>query len=440
MSQNQERDDDALANQKAIDDWLPITASRKAKWWYSAFHNLTAMVGAGVLSLPYAMSNMGWGPGVTILILSWVITLYTLWQMVEMHEMIPGKRLDRYHELGQEAFGEKLGLWIVVPQQVVVEVGTCIVYMVTGGKSLKKVHDTLCPDCKDIKTSYWIIIFASVNFVLAQCPNFNSISGISLAAAVMSLTYSTIAWGASIHKGKPPTVDYGSRSTSTSDAVFNFFSALGDVAFAYAGHNVVLEIQATMPSTPENPSKKPMWKGVIVAYIGVAFCYFPVALIGYYMFGNSVDDNILITLERPAWLIAAANLFVVIHVIGGYQIFAMPVFDMMETYMVKKLNFPPSLGLRLVSRTIYVALTMFIAISVPFFGSLLGFLGGFAFAPTSYFLPCIIWLKLKKPKTFSFSWIINWVCIILGVMLMIVSPIGALRNIILSAQNYKFFS
>lgn len=50
----------AGANSKAIDDWLPVTASREAKWWYSAFHNLTAMVGAGVLTLPYAMSKMGW--------------------------------------------------------------------------------------------------------------------------------------------------------------------------------------------------------------------------------------------------------------------------------------------------------------------------------------------------------------------------------------------
>ncbi|XP_057431496.1 lysine histidine transporter 2-like [Lotus japonicus] len=398
------------------------------------------MVGAGVLSLPYAMSHMGWGPGTTILTLSWVITLYTLWQMVEMHEMVPGKRFDRYHELGQYAFGEKLGMYIVVPQQIIVEVGTCIVYMVTGGKSLKKVHDSLCPDCKDIKTSYWIIIFASVNLVISQCPNLNSISIVSLGAAAMSLTYSTIAWGTSIKKGIEPNVDYSIKSHSTADAIFNFLSALGDVAFAYAGHNVVLEIQATMPSSPEVPSKKPMWRGVILAYIGVAFCYFPVALIGYYMFGNAVDDNILITLERPVWLIAAANLFVVLHVIGGYQIFAMPMYDMLETFLVKKVKIPPSFTLRLITRSVYVGLTMLVGISVPFFGSLLGFLGGFAFAPTSYFLPCIIWLKLKKPKIFSLSWIINWICIILGVLLMTLSPIGAMRNIILSATNYKFFS
>ncbi|KAL4354319.1 hypothetical protein GQ457_06G040980 [Hibiscus cannabinus] len=66
---NSSYDDEQLAKQKAIDDWLPITSSRNAKWWYSAFHNVTAMVGAGVLSLPYAMSELGWGPGVVVLVL-----------------------------------------------------------------------------------------------------------------------------------------------------------------------------------------------------------------------------------------------------------------------------------------------------------------------------------------------------------------------------------
>ncbi|CAI0457446.1 unnamed protein product [Linum tenue] len=436
----QQVDDEKLAKQKAIDEWLPITGSRNAKWWYSAFHNVTAMVGAGVLSLPYAMSELGWGPGVVILVLSWVITLYTLWQMVEMHEMVPGKRFDRYHELGQHAFGEKLGLYIVVPQQLICEVGVCIVYMVTGGKSLKKFHDTVCPDCKNIKVTFFIMIFASVHFVLSHLPNFNSISGVSLAAAVMSLSYSTIAWSASLHKGVQPDVQYGYKAKSTTGTVFNFLSALGDVAFAYAGHNVVLEIQATIPSTPEKPSKGPMWKGVLVAYIVVALCYFPVALIGYWMYGNSVQDNILISLEKPSWLIAMANMFVVIHVIGSYQIYAMPVFDMMETLLVKKLNFTPSWMLRFCVRNFYVAMTMFVGITFPFFGGLLGFFGGFAFAPTTYFLPCVMWLAIYKPKKFGLSWWANWVCIVFGVLLMVLSPIGGLRSIIIQAKTYKFYN
>ncbi|XP_038895473.1 lysine histidine transporter 2-like [Benincasa hispida] len=424
-----------------LNNWLPITQSRNGNWQYSAFHNVTAMVGAGVLGLPFAMSQLGWGPGVVVIALSWIITLYTLWQMVEMHEVVPGKRFDRYHELGQHVFGEKMGLWIVVPQQLMVEVGTDIVYMITGGNSLKKIHDLACHgSCKSIKTTYFIMIFASVHFFLSHLPSLDSITLVSLAAAVMSLSYSIIAWATSAHKGVIPDVSYGPRASTTTGNVFNFLSALGNVAFAFAGHNVVLEIQATIPSTPDRPSNKPMWKGVVIAYLIVALCYFPVALVGYFVFGNSVQDNILLSLDRPAWLIILANIFVVIHVIGSYQVYAMPVFDMMECFLVKKMKFKPSRCLRFVSRSLYVALTMFVGMTLPFFGGLLSFFGGFAFAPTSYYLPCILWLAIKKPKRFSLSWFVNWICIILGVALMLLAPIGALRNIIIQAKTFKFYN
>ena len=54
------RQEEKLRN---LDDWLPITSSRTVKWYYSAFHNVTAMVGAGVLGLPFAMSQLGWYVG-----------------------------------------------------------------------------------------------------------------------------------------------------------------------------------------------------------------------------------------------------------------------------------------------------------------------------------------------------------------------------------------
>ncbi|KAK4265940.1 hypothetical protein QN277_026925 [Acacia crassicarpa] len=427
--------DEKSATQRELANWLPVTASRDAKWYYSVFHNVTIIVGAGVLSFPYDMSVLGWGPGMTVLVLSWTITLYTLWQMVEMHEMVPGRRFDRYHELGQYAFGDKLGLYIVVPQQLLVEVGVCIVYMVVGGQSLQKFHDTVCPRCNRIKLSYFIMIFASAQFVLSHLPNFNAISGVSLAAAIMSFSYCTIAWAACLKHG----IVNVESDHSTARDVLDFFNSLGNVAFAYAGHNVVLEIQATLPSSPEKPSKVAMWRGVVVAYIIVALCYFPVALIGYWVVKNQdVSENILNALEKPAWLIAMANLFVVIHLLGSYQIYSMAVCDMIETMLVTKLKFRPTKFLRFVVRNVYVAYTMFIAITFPFFKGLLGFFGGFAFAPTTYFLPCMIWLTIRNPKRFSLSWWTNWICIVLGVSLMIVAPVGGLRAIIIKAKDYNF--
>ncbi|CAN6895896.1 unnamed protein product [Brassica oleracea] len=419
-----------------LEDWLPITASRNANWYYSAFHNVTAMVGAGVLGLPYAMSELGWGPGVAVLILSWVITLYTLWQMIEMHEMFEGQRFDRYHELGQAAFGRKLGLYIIVPLQLLVETSACIIYMVTGGESLKKVHQLSVGDdkCTKLTIRHFILIFASSQFVLSLLKNFNSISGVSLVAAVMSVSYSTIAWVASLAREAPESVKYGYKTRSNS-VPLDLLGGLGEMAFAYAGHNVVLEIQATIPSTPENPSKRPMWKGAIVAYLIVAFCYFPVALIGFKTFGNNVEENILTSLHDPKALIILANMFVVVHVLGSYQVYAMPVFDMIESVMIRKWHFRPTRVLRFSIRWTFVAATMGIAVALPYFSALLSFFGGFVFAPTTYFIPCIIWLILKRPNRFSLSWFINWSCIILGVVLMIIAPIGGLTKLIYQINN-----
>ncbi|KAF5790801.1 putative amino acid transporter, transmembrane domain-containing protein [Helianthus annuus] len=97
-------------------------------------------------------------------------------------------------------------------------------------------------------------------------------------------------------------------------------------------------------ATPEKPSKGPMWKGLVVAYIVVAVCYFQVAIIGYWMFANKVSDNILISLHDATWLIIMANMY------------AMPVFDMIESVLVKKFNFAPSFKLRFITRNLYVGM------------------------------------------------------------------------------------
>lgn len=73
---------DKTAEEKAIDDWLPITSSRTAKWWYSTFHNVTAMVGAGVLSLPYAMASMGWYGTISLLALI-IVFFFSIYETCE---------------------------------------------------------------------------------------------------------------------------------------------------------------------------------------------------------------------------------------------------------------------------------------------------------------------------------------------------------------------
>lgn len=47
-------------------------------------------------------------------------------------------------------------------------------------------------------------------------------------------------------------------------------------------------LQGTMPSSLKHPSHVPMWKGVKVAYVIVALCLYPVAIGGFWAYGNQV--------------------------------------------------------------------------------------------------------------------------------------------------------
>ena len=61
-------------------------------------------------------------------------------------------------------------------------------------------------------------------------------------------------------------------------------------------------------------------KGVYFAYAFVCYCYFTVAITGYWAFGQGVSDNVLLSIKHPKWVVGLADMFVVIHVFGSYQV------------------------------------------------------------------------------------------------------------------------
>lgn len=78
-------------------------------WHTTGIHTVTSIVGAGVLGLPFSMSFLTWGGGTVVLVVAWITSLYTLWQLCNMHEWhIDGKwlRMNRYHELARYVLGK----------------------------------------------------------------------------------------------------------------------------------------------------------------------------------------------------------------------------------------------------------------------------------------------------------------------------------------------
>lgn len=61
--------------------------------------------------------------------------------------------------------------------------------------------------------------------------------------------------------------------------------------------------QATMPSTFKHPAHVPMWRGAKVAYFFIAMCLFPVAIGGFWAYGNLVSILIAPHLSLDDFLI-----------------------------------------------------------------------------------------------------------------------------------------
>ena len=70
---------------------------------------------------------------------------------------------------------------------------------------------------------------------------------------------------------------------------------------------------------------------------------------------------------------------------------------------------------------------------------LMGFFGAIGFAPTTFWLPSLIWLVVKKPPKLSLSFAINVFNIILCVTVMFVAATGSMYWIVINASGYKFY-
>ncbi|KAG7024229.1 Lysine histidine transporter-like 8, partial [Cucurbita argyrosperma subsp. argyrosperma] len=416
------------------DAWLPITESRNGNAHYAAFHNLNAGIGFQALVLPVAFAFLGWSWGILSLTIAYCWQLYTLWILVQLHEAVPGKRL---------------GVWLAVFPTAYLSAGTATALIIVGGETMKLFFQIVCgPLCSSnpLTTVEWYLVFTSLCIVLSQLPNLNSIAGLSLIGAVTAITYSTMVWVLSVSQQRPITISYEPLSMpSPSSSVFSVMNALGIIAFAFRGHNLVLEIQATMPSTFKHPAHVPMWRGAKVAYFFIAACLFPVAIGGYWAYGNLMPSGGMLNAiyafhghDIPRGLLAITFLLVVFNCLSSFQIYSMPVFDNFEASYTSRTNRPCSIWVRSGFRVFYGFVNFFIGVALPFLSSLAGLLGGLTL-PVTFAYPCFMWVLVKKPTKFSFNWYFHWTLGWLGIAFSLAFSIGGIWSLVTSGLKLKFF-
>ncbi|CDP00978.1 unnamed protein product [Coffea canephora] len=432
---------------------------------------ITAVIGSGVLSLAWAVAQLGWVAGPAVLMAFSLITFFTSTMLADCYRS-PGPITGRRNNTYMDAVRSHLGgckVQLCGIAQYGKLIGVTIGYTIRASISMVAVKRSNCfrrnghhVKCH-ISNNPFMIIFAAIQIFLSQIPNFHKLSWLSILAAVMSFAYSSIGLGLSIAKvagdGIAKTTLTGVTvgvDVSGSEKVWRSFQAIGDIAFAYAYSTVLIEIQDTLRSHP--PESKVMKRASGVGVSTITLFYVLCGCIGYAAFGNNAPGNFLtgFGFYEPFWLIDFANVCIAIHLIGAYQVFAQPIFGFVENRCSSKwpenkfINTEHAVNVplygtyyinlfRLAWRTVYVILTAVIAVIFPFFNDFLGLIGAGSFYPLTVYFPIEMHIAQAKIPKYSVRWIwlkvLSWACLVVS----LVAAAGSIQKLSQDVKTYKPF-
>ncbi|XP_027332215.1 amino acid permease 1-like [Abrus precatorius] len=412
------------------DDGKP---KRTGTAWTASAHLITAVIGAGVLSLAWAMAQLGWIIGISTLLLFACVTLYTSNLLADCYrspDPVTGKRNTTYMDAVKTNLGGNryflCGLF-----QYINLVGAAISFTITTSISAVAIQKIKCFYQKGIATQCrfsnnpYMIGFGVAQFFLSQIPNLHKLSWLSILASIMSFGYALIGIGLSLAtivqgKGKSTSLIGGSKMRSSANNIWNMLIALGNIALAGTYSQIAIEVQDSLRSSP--PENKAMKTANKIGVLTMTIIFLACACSGYAAFGSETPGNILMSsgFKKPFWLIELANVFVIVHVAGAYQVAAQPIFRLVETMAYQRWpsssfvinEYPMRIGkskfnislFRLVWRTIFVVIVTVLAMAMPFFNEMLALLGALGFWPSSIYFPVEMYIARKKIKIGTIRW------------------------------------
>ncbi|KAE9616411.1 putative amino acid transporter, transmembrane domain-containing protein [Lupinus albus] len=416
------------------------------------------------------MSCRVWGS--VCLSVAFVWQLYTIYLLIRLHESVPGIRHSRYLFLAMAAFvieievvdicillwmsGKRLGKVAALFPVMYLSGGSCVILIIVGGGTMKLLFKTLCDNNDHAQTcnshslsgAECFLVFTCLAILIAQLPNLNSLAYVSLIGGVTSITYCTLFWTLSVKNGRPTSVSYTtslSNDHSSVAKIADIINAIGLIVIAFRGHNVLLEIQGSLPSNLEGTSEEPMRIGVTVSYILIAICLFPLAIVGFWAYGNQINGGLLTAFPEfhrdqvTKFTMGAMYVLLIIHCLTSFQVYAMLVFDNLEIRYTSIKNHRCPRLVRTCFRIFFGGFTFFIAVTFPFLPSLSVLMGGMTLVPVTYAYPCFMWLAIKKPPTKGVVWCFNFALGCLGMIFSILLVTAAVRTLAIRGLKANFF-
>jgi vesicular inhibitory amino acid transporter len=400
------------------------------------------LMGVGMLGLPYIFKSAGWVGGFFVT-LSFSSVAYRTsillgrelngdprpTDVFDDNAKSPAVRMRKpirsFPDIAREAFGQ--GGTIVLSFVLYFELFSCLcIFFVTLGDHLH----TLFPMISITKHMIYASFGLAVPTALLRTPrllSYLSAVGTFATACVVS----TVA-GSAIYSGDVSEtvaqnrgIDMGSTPTHKLWETSGLPLAFGLIAYTFSGHAIIPSIYSSM-ARPQDYEKM-----IGFTFAGVTLCCLIVAVSGYYMFGNLVDDQITLSLERYSGpdniIMKVVTWLMILTAFSKFTLTAFPLALGLEEIVAPVI--PNDRVMEFVSSLIKLLLigsSLAVAIFVPSFSILCSLVGLICTMIVSVIFPAAAHLKMFGSHISLWEKLLDWLFILAGLFMAVIGTIQSL--------------
>ncbi|XP_010258339.1 PREDICTED: vacuolar amino acid transporter 1-like [Nelumbo nucifera] len=380
----------------------------------TCFNGVNALSGVGILSIPYALAEGGWLSLVLLLLMA-IICFYTgllLHRCMQAHP-----RIRTYPEIGELAFGYK-GRTLVALFMYMELYLVAIEFLILEGDNLEKLFPNTSFKVGGLRIGgkqAFVVVAALIILPTTWLRSLGVLAYVSAGGVLASIiVVCSVFWAGAIDG-----VGFNERGK-----LFNWIgmpTSISLYAFCYCGHAVFPTLCSSMKDRNQFP------KVLIVCFIICTFNYGSMAVLGYLMYGQGVKSQV--TLNLPIGKVSShiAIYTTLINPLTKYAIMVIPIAMAIEDWY----PFRKSRPISVLIRTSILITNVVVALTIPFFGYLMAFIGAFLSVTASLLLPCVCYLKISKSsRSFGLELIIIVGILALGSLVAVLGTFISLREII----------
>lgn len=413
----------------------PSNIVNKGASMLASFFNLTnAIVGAGIIGLPYAIRRAGFILGLTMVVcLAWLVD-WTL-RILAVNSKLSGRQT--YQDMVEYCFG-KWGLFASSFFQGAMAGGGMASFIVIVGDTLPHVLNSLIPSLG--ATGFGQVVF-SRRFVIAffvicmayPLSLYRDIGKLGKTSAFAVVAMFTIITSVII---EAPRIDSSLRADpSESIKFFNtgVFQAIGVVTFAFVCHHNSFMIYGSLKKPTLNRYFEVIHLSTAIATVASLI----IGVFGYISFKDKTQGNILNNFPQDNLLINIARFLFALNMITTFPMETLVAREVIDVLVFRGQEF--SMKRHVWITTGLCAVGLAIGETVCNLGVLLELTGGMSASFLAFILPSACYIQLitrDSNEMVDKNWkhyvtrktLPHWLCIGFGFTVMVLSTVLSIRH------------